>query len=357
MWLQRNLVQHGERMVSITQVGDPEFLILYIFPLISAVNSDLFIRVILTTTLVDMLNNLLKWFLHGERPYWWIYEAPDNSGMLGLRQFPVTCETGPGSPSGHAMLTTAVWFIILATYVKTIARHSKKKTTLVITIWTLYLTLFTLVSVSRLYIAAHFPHQVIVGGISGLLVGWAFTKLRVSQLQPVHYAFTLIAMLLSIAFAYATLLAFGVDPAWSLALAKKWCAKPEWLRMNATPLSALFRDVGAVAGLALARRLESDTVRLAVVIHRDGREIVTALMSFACVQMCAWVPLPPNPFWLYYMAVLIKYALISFVAVAVVPNIVKISMNLKELPITAETNFKQIIELTKKRRRLNTTDF
>jgi len=113
LWLQHSLADHGEQMVSITRVGDPEFLILYIFPLISAINSNLFIRVILTTTLVDMLNNILKWcvrthgpvsaqaasvfrFLHGERPYWWVYEVPDNAQLLRLRQFSVTCETGPG---------------------------------------------------------------------------------------------------------------------------------------------------------------------------------------------------------------------------------------------------------------------
>jgi len=219
------------------------------------------------------------------------------------------------------MLTTAVWYIILSTYVKSVARYSKKKyafqfcafesdlavtvsrTTLIVSIWTLYLTLFTLVAVSRLYIAAHFPHQVVAGGISGgrvggecegerwqrlhagLLVGWAFTKLRVSQLRPEHYGGAVLGMVLLIALAYATLLALGVDPAWSLAFARKRCVRPEWLRLNAMPLSALFRDLGAVAGLALARRLESDSVRLAVVIHRDGREIVTALVSFASVQV------------------------------------------------------------------------
>lgn len=61
LWLQSILTGEGERMVSITKVGDPETLIYYLFPLISAVNSNLFIRVVFTTALCDTLNNILKW--------------------------------------------------------------------------------------------------------------------------------------------------------------------------------------------------------------------------------------------------------------------------------------------------------
>lgn len=36
-------------------------------------------------------------FLFGERPYWWVHESGLSSReQLPLRQFPVTCETGPG---------------------------------------------------------------------------------------------------------------------------------------------------------------------------------------------------------------------------------------------------------------------
>jgi glucose-6-phosphatase len=50
-----------------------------------------------------------------DRPYWWIPENnPPTGGIARLHQFPVTCETGPGSPSGHLMVTAAVWQIILS---------------------------------------------------------------------------------------------------------------------------------------------------------------------------------------------------------------------------------------------------
>ena len=61
LWLQNVMTDYGERMYSITQLGDPEFLILFVYPLISAINSNLFIRVLLATSLVSMLNNIVKW--------------------------------------------------------------------------------------------------------------------------------------------------------------------------------------------------------------------------------------------------------------------------------------------------------
>uniref|UniRef100_A0A915L015 glucose-6-phosphatase n=1 Tax=Romanomermis culicivorax TaxID=13658 RepID=A0A915L015_ROMCU len=352
LWLQGVLPEsQGEQMVSITRLGDPDFLILYIFPLISAINGNLFIRVVLTTALVDMLNNILKWVLRGERPYWWVHECSNNSDLLSLKQYALTCETGPGSPSGHAMLTSAIWYIILWAYTRCVVLYSKKRTTLTISIWTLYLTLFSLVSVSRLFIAAHFPHQVIAGGISGLAVGWYFTKIPILRFEPERFLQILAGMAFFAFVVYSGLIIFGIDPSWSIQHAQKWCENPKWIHLSTTPLSSLFRDSGAVVGLALARWWEPDLVSN-LFMHRDGREIVTALISFVCVQICAFFPLFSPNLLVYYLCVFSKYVLISFVAIAIVPKIVKISMNLKEFPITQETKIKEIVELTKRRRKL-----
>uniref|UniRef100_A0A915JDP4 glucose-6-phosphatase n=1 Tax=Romanomermis culicivorax TaxID=13658 RepID=A0A915JDP4_ROMCU len=352
LWLQKVLTEdQSQRMVSITQLGDSQFLTMYIFPLISAVNGNLFIRVVLTTALVDMINNILKWVLRGERPYWWVHEAADNADLLALKQYPLTCETGPGSPSGHAMLTSSIWFIILSAYMRCVVLYSRRRKTLTIIIWTLYLTLFTVVSTSRLFIAAHFPHQVIAGGISGIIIGWYFTKIPILRFEPKHYMQILGAVCLFAVVVYAGLPIFGLDPAWSVYYARKWCQNPAWIHLASSPMSAMFRDCGAIVGLALARWWEPDLVSNNLV-HKDGREIVTALISFVCVQICAFFPVFSPNILVYYLCVFAKYVLISFVAIAVVPKIVKISMNLKEFPITQETKIKEIVELTRRKRKM-----
>ena len=42
--------------------------------------------------------------LRGERPYWFIHESANftKASKTYLTQTPVTCEAGPGSPSGKA---------------------------------------------------------------------------------------------------------------------------------------------------------------------------------------------------------------------------------------------------------------
>lgn len=46
-----------------------------------------------------------------DRPYWWVWEQ--GGGAVELRHTPLTCETGPGSPSGHVMGSAAVLYALL----------------------------------------------------------------------------------------------------------------------------------------------------------------------------------------------------------------------------------------------------
>ena len=53
--------------------------------------------------------------LFGERPYWWVKESPlfsSPSSRLTLNQNAMTCETGPGSPSGHVMANLTLWLVL-----------------------------------------------------------------------------------------------------------------------------------------------------------------------------------------------------------------------------------------------------
>ena len=43
--------------------------------------------------------------LHGHRPYWYVKQNDlMQLNQFGLKQSPITCETGPGLPSGHVMV-------------------------------------------------------------------------------------------------------------------------------------------------------------------------------------------------------------------------------------------------------------
>lgn len=55
--------------------------------------------------------------LQGERPYWYVFESANFTKVAKTYfvQNPETCETGPGSPSGHVManvvLFVVLWFV------------------------------------------------------------------------------------------------------------------------------------------------------------------------------------------------------------------------------------------------------
>ncbi|KHJ43233.1 PAP2 family protein [Trichuris suis] len=170
VWLQKTMHGQADRFLSITKVGDPDLLILYLFPFVSAINRTLFLRFVLATAICDMVNNILKWILHGERPYWYVHEHGMSDAASQLKQFSLTCETGPGSPSGHAMITASVWYIIVWAYIKYVVRQYRRRYKLSLGAWLLYAVLLVLVAISRLYIATHFPHQVLLGSAIGELV-------------------------------------------------------------------------------------------------------------------------------------------------------------------------------------------
>ncbi|VDN29646.1 unnamed protein product, partial [Dibothriocephalus latus] len=130
-----------------------------------------------------------------------------------------------------------------------------------------------MVSLSRLYVAAHFPHQVLGGLIGGALIGWAFSKWasvytedyrsvygsqtyseRIPSrfLQPLQLLCLAVAsLLLAVAFGQ-TLAWMGVDVNKSERLARGACARSEWVHASTSLIASYARISGSVLGLAVA---------------------------------------------------------------------------------------------------------
>lgn len=139
---------------------NPPNMVFILFPLYHFIrprNRFLPQKLVLAMLISDWLNTIFKWLLMGNRPYWYSEE---------LEQFPGTCETGPGNPSGHCMIPSAV-LTVLSFY-----DFPKMLSFLMI----------LSVAISRLYIAAHFPHQVILGSLIGYNVGKTVFRLESQKL-------------------------------------------------------------------------------------------------------------------------------------------------------------------------------
>lgn len=103
-----------------------------------------------------IFNNIFKILFHGPRPYW------IDSRLQGLSPDPDF-----GIPSGHAQNTT-VFYGTLAVRIGTKV------------IWIVTLAGLLLIGLSRLYLAAHFPHDV----LAGWLLGGIFLFVLIKYNQP-----------------------------------------------------------------------------------------------------------------------------------------------------------------------------
>lgn len=134
-------------------LGTVEFFLLFLPILYWCVDSALGLRIGLILMTSDIINYSFKLLLAAPRPYWF------SSQVRGL-----WVETSFGIPSGHAQHAASVW--------GTAAAYLKKKWA-----WALSIFLIFFIGFSRLYLGAHFPHDVLFGWLLGALLVWAFARL------------------------------------------------------------------------------------------------------------------------------------------------------------------------------------
>lgn len=291
--LQKTLNSQADYMQLMSVVFDPKYAFLIYSPIAFLLNPKVGKKLILTTVIAEWLNQILKWLLHGERPYWYVHSSGRfDPQQVPIKQFPITCELGPGHPSGHAMLTAAVWYIIFDSLIqaynkqnvalttkpndetnhhhkdditsRTIETNHKKSnnhkptttTTKIITknlqvklsLWTLYIILLSVVSVSRVFLGCHFPHQCLAGATLGLLVAKWISKLETKAL---HFIITSIFLLTTAFGTFGLLQVLGFDPAWTIKLATTHCVKREYIHLDTAPFFSIMRYCGFALGCGL----------------------------------------------------------------------------------------------------------
>ncbi|NWQ87544.1 G6PC3 phosphatase, partial [Burhinus bistriatus] len=158
--------------ISVTSLADPKCIFTVFFPLAYFLDRKVGVSVLWIGLVSEWLNVVLKWFLFGERPFWWVHESGLASReLVTLRQFPVSCETGPGDPSGHCMITGAALWPLVTALTALASRHSGS---LVVKLspFGAYALLQLAVGLSRVFVLAHFPHQVVGGILAGAALGW-----------------------------------------------------------------------------------------------------------------------------------------------------------------------------------------
>uniref|UniRef100_A0A8C3SSX2 Glucose-6-phosphatase 3 n=1 Tax=Chelydra serpentina TaxID=8475 RepID=A0A8C3SSX2_CHESE len=273
----------------VTYVADPQCIFVVFFPLAYFLDRKVGVAVLWIGLVSEWLNVVAKW------------------------------RRTPCSPSGHCMITGAALWPIVTALTALASRHSTNRL-VKLTPFMVYLLLLLAVGVSRIFILAHFPHQVL-GGIVAATLGWMLEARVPTERKLSFYLATSLALLLAAIGLYWSMVALGVDIDWSIHLATKWCLNPEWIRVETRPFASLSRDAASALGLGLATH---SSLYIQLRHERPGwkQRAVGAGLALAALQGLKDVMQPENII-LWYSLNFLKYASFPWLVVALVPWLVR----------------------------------
>jgi membrane-associated phospholipid phosphatase len=217
-------------------LGTEEFFLLALPIIYWSVNANAGLRIGAILLFSGGLNDALKLAFHGPRPYWFSTQVKA-----------LASETSFGVPSGHAQIAVSLWGMA--------ASLIKRPW-----VWIAAIFIIFMIGLSRLYLAVHFPHDVLLGWTLGALALWAFSRWwdvvaawarKKSLGQQIGLAFALSMVMLVMG-----LMAFGSLRGWVMPVAWKENAQqagvdalpaPVTLDSTITFAAVLF---GMLAGLA-----------------------------------------------------------------------------------------------------------
>ena len=277
-------------------LGSEEFYLLGLPVIYWCVNANLGLQIGSIVLFSSSLNDILKLSLHGPRPYWYSTQVKAFSA-----------ETSFGVPSGHAQIATSLWGMAAA--------HINR-------FWGWLLAIFVIIMIglSRLYLAVHFPHDVLAGWILGCLTLWVFMSqwntvaewaLKKSLGQQIGLAFAVSMLLLVLGIlAYGTLKGWVLPAAW-LANAQQAgvtdLPMPVSLSSTITSTAALF---GMLAGAAwMNARGGFDTTGST---NQKLLRLFPGLLGTLVIYLGLRMVFPSGEFFIAYLLRYLRYALVGF---------------------------------------------
>ncbi|KAM9295982.1 glucose-6-phosphatase catalytic subunit 1-like [Gastrophryne carolinensis] len=337
-YLQSNYKTSQDWFTFISIAADLRNTFFIFFPIWFHLCESVGIKLIWVAVIGDWLNLVFKWILFGQRPYWWVHDTDyyNNMSAPAIQQFPVTCETGPGSPSGHAMGSAGVYYVMVTALLRILLHknkvHTFKDRCIQASLWTVFWAVQVCVCLSRVFLAAHFPHQVVCGVISGMVVAEAFNNVQsIYKATLKRYVYTTL-FLFSFALGFYLILKFiGVDLLWTLEKAKRWCAQPEWIHIDTTPFAGLLRNLGILFGLGLAlnSQMYKDSCQGKLSNQLVFRVCCIATSLFVLHVFDSFKP-PTKVEMVFYILSFCKSAAVPLACVGLVPYCISHILNKKD---------------------------
>ncbi|KAF7495371.1 Glucose-6-phosphatase [Sarcoptes scabiei] len=298
--VQQSFNEQQNVMFALSNIFDPKYAFLFYAPLFYSFDHRIGTKMMWASVISEWSNHLLKWFLHGERPYWWIHEFNQslqqqdrNSTLPTIEQTFMTCETGPGSPSGHAMVTACVWYVIID----------------------------GILNRKKLQNSKHRESIRFVGMAMGIAVAKILNLLETESFGLKVYLFGTFGLIGSAIMTYFTLILMGFNPHWSVERALKWCARPEHVRVDTTPFYSMMRYSGFFAGIGLGFNTKLFKCEMSANCLR--KRSIIALLSLIASSLIQSVPLSREmeSFKLYGIVFLMNMIL-PYLFIALIPFLI-----------------------------------
>ena len=250
------------------------------------------------------VNSALKILFQTPRPFW-----------VSTSIKHLAFESSFGLPSGHAQNAAVFW--------GNIAAYFRKRW-----LWSVLIVLIFLVGISRLYLAVHFPHDVLLGWLVGAIMLWIFLALtkpvtawikqrRLSAQILIILAFSLALALIGFLSRLAAT-SFEMPGEWVAAAAASF---PEEDPINPLDISGFISNAGAFFGLAAGAcwiKTLGGYNASGSVAQRFGRYVLGAL-GVITIYLGLRAIFPQGETWLPYLLRFIRYGLIGLWVTALAP--------------------------------------
>ncbi|MBI5351029.1 MAG: phosphatase PAP2 family protein [Chloroflexi bacterium] len=277
-------------------LGNEEFF-MFVLPLLYwSVDSALGLRVGLILVTSNLFNNVFKLIFAGPRPYW------VSSHVRALW----TSETSFGIPSGHAQNAVTIWGMMAA--------YGKRTW-----VWVTAIALMFLIGFSRIFLAAHFPHDVVFGWFLGAILLWAFMRFwdpiaawvsPKTLSQKIIIAFITSMLFVALGFGVTTFRSgFQIPADWINNAALVNGETPDPLSPDGT-----FTSAGIFFGLAsgAAWIMSIGGYQAAGPVQKRAIRYVIGLIGVLILYMGLGAIFPRNPDLISYALRYVRYTLIGF---------------------------------------------
>lgn len=276
-------------------LGNEEFFLLVLPLLYWSVDSALGLRVGVILVTSNLFNNIFKLIFAGPRPYW-----------VSSHVRAMWTETSFGIPSGHAQNAVTVWGMIAAYYKRA-------------WVWATAIALIFLIGFSRIFLAAHFPHDVVFGWLLGAVLLWVITRFWDAVAawvgtkilsQKIMIAFSVSLLFIFLGYGATTLRSgFQVPDSWIENARLAGDELPAPVDPNST-----FTSAGTFFGLAAGAAwiLSIGGYQAAGPIQKRALRYVIGLVGVLILYMGLGQIFPRNADLISYALRFVRYTLIGF---------------------------------------------